>query len=372
MSTQDTGRATAAPALTALPQAQDLPVAGQGYERARVEEAFDAFRRHVTALQTQLRVLQAAPRPTVAEPTGHAVRMDALHLVRAAAEFADTIERDAQEAATKQVARAEREIRERQTELQEHEAEITRIRQETERQRVEILNAARAEAREILTRANRESTQELRAAEASGARLLEQSRHQATELTNAARAEVEQTLEWARAQADVISQRARMGAEQLLSAAGHGEVALQEAVDAIVRAAEASVQTSRGPRPAEGSAAPAPSPGPQATGPEPARGGAGAAAAEGAAPRRLEPAAPADVPAPPEATAVPDAAPPPAAAAPGGAAADGPGPVVAEPIPAESDVSPEAVQEPGGEARAPGHEVEQRSHGEDDEGSQPS
>jgi hypothetical protein len=32
-----------------------------------------------------------------------------------------------------------------------------------------------------------------------------------------------------------------MGAEQLLSAAGHGEAAIQEAVNAIVRAAEASV-----------------------------------------------------------------------------------------------------------------------------------
>ena len=32
-----------------------------------------------------------------------------------------------------------------------------------------------------------------------------------------------------------------MGAEQLLSAAGHGEAAIQEAVDAIVRAAQSSV-----------------------------------------------------------------------------------------------------------------------------------
>ena len=32
-----------------------------------------------------------------------------------------------------------------------------------------------------------------------------------------------------------------MGAEQLLSAAGHGEAAIQEAIDAIVRAAQSSV-----------------------------------------------------------------------------------------------------------------------------------
>jgi hypothetical protein len=241
MSTQDPRRAQGGPALTPLPRVEDIPRAGEGLDRARVEEAFEAFRRHMTALQAQLRVLQVAPRSAIAEPSGHAVRMDALHLIRSAAEFADTIERDAQEAAAKQVGKAEQEIRESQMDLQQREAEIARIRQETERQRGEILNAARTEAREVLTKANRDSSQELRDAESKGARLLEQSRHQATELTNAARAEVEQTLEWARAQADVIVQRSRMGAEQLLSAAGHGDAAIHEAIEAIVRAAEASV-----------------------------------------------------------------------------------------------------------------------------------
>jgi F0F1-type ATP synthase membrane subunit b/b' len=240
MSTQDPRRAQG-PALTSLPRLEDIPRAGDGLDRGKVGEAFDAFRRHVTALQAQLRVLQSAPRNAIAEPSGHAVRMDALHLIRSAAEFADTIERDAQEAAAKQVGKAEQEIRESQMELQQREAEIARIRQETERQRGEILNAARTEAREILTKSNRDSSQELRDAESKGARLLEQSRHQATELTNAARAEVEQTLEWARAQADVIVARSRMGAEQLLSAAGHGDAAIHEAIDAIVRSAEASV-----------------------------------------------------------------------------------------------------------------------------------
>lgn len=245
MSTEDPRRAQARPALTPLPRIEELPTADQGFDRTRVQEAFDAFRRHVTSLQTQLRVLQAAPRSAVSEPSGHAVRMDALHLIRSAADFADTIERDAQEAAVKQVAKAEQEIRESQMELQTQQAEIARIRQETERQRGEILNAARNEARDILTKANRESTGELRESESKGARLIEQSRHQATELTNSARAEVEQTLEWARAQADVIVQRARMGAEQLLSAAGHGEGAIQEAIEAIVKAAEETVAASR-------------------------------------------------------------------------------------------------------------------------------
>lgn len=245
MSSQEPGRAQSG--LTPLPRLEDLPGAADGYDRAKVQAAFDAFRRHVTSLQANLRVLQAAPKSAISEPSGHAVRMDALHIVRAAAEFADTIERDAQDAAAKQVGRAEQEIREKQLELQQHEAEIARIRQETERQRTEILSASRKEAREILTKANRDATAELREAEVRGNRLTEQSRHQATELTNAARAEVEQTLEWARAQADVIIQRARMGAEQLLAAAGHGDPAVHEAVDAIVRAADATVVAQRGP-----------------------------------------------------------------------------------------------------------------------------
>lgn len=244
MSTREPGRAQSG--LTPMPRIEDLPSSTDGYDRAKVQEAFDSFRRHVTSLQANLRVLQAAPKSATSEPSGHAVRMDALHIVRAAAEFADTIERDAQEAAVKQIGLAEQEIREKQMELQQHEAEIARIRQETERQRTEILSAARKESREILTKANRDATAELREAEVRGNRLTEQSRHQATELTNSARAELEQTLDWARAQAELIVQRARMGAEQLLSAAGHGDAAIHEAVDAIVKAAEATVGAQRG------------------------------------------------------------------------------------------------------------------------------
>ncbi len=245
MSTREPGRAPASAALTPLPRIEDLPSAEHGYDRERVHEAFEAFRRHVTSLQAHLRVLQAAPGSAAAQPTGHAVRMDSLHLVRAAAEFADTMERDAQDAAAKQIARTEEEVRERLLEIQQQEAEVARIRAETERQRTDILNAARGEAREILTNANRESAEQLREAEARGARLLEQSRHQATDLANAARAEVEQTLEWARAQAEVIVQRARTGAERLLSAAGHGDPAIQEAVAAIVGSAKADTSAPR-------------------------------------------------------------------------------------------------------------------------------
>jgi F0F1-type ATP synthase membrane subunit b/b' len=244
MSSQDPGR-PASPALTSLPRLEDLPRSGEGMDPDAVRDAFDSFRRHAAQLQAQLRVLQAAGRTQSVDPTGHAVRMDALHLIRAAAEFADALERDAQNASAAQLGRTEEEVRRRQIELQEREAELERYRAESERERAEILNTARNEARTLLADANRDATQELREAEARGARLLEQARHQATELTNSARAEVEQTLEWARAQAAAVLARAQHGAEQLLSAAGLGDDAIAEVSDAIMRAAEEAMEASR-------------------------------------------------------------------------------------------------------------------------------
>jgi F0F1-type ATP synthase membrane subunit b/b' len=227
--------------LTSLPRLEDLPQTNDGtFEPDGVREAFDAFRRHALQLQAQLRVMQAAGKTTNVDPTGHAVRMDALHLIRAAAEFADTLERDAQTASAAQLQRTESEVTRRQRDLQEREREVERFRDESERQRNEIVNAAKNEARELLANANRDASNELREAEAKGARLLEQSRHQATELTNSARAEVEQTLEWARAQAGVILARAQTGAEQLLTAAGLGPDAIGEVSDAILAAARAT------------------------------------------------------------------------------------------------------------------------------------
>src|SRR3954454_13970854 len=257
MATQGPGRAPSAAGLTALPRLEDIPRVGDGLDAERVREAFDAFRRHAAQLQAQLRVLQAAgrrPGPSV-EPTGHAVRMDALHLIRAAAEFADTIERDAQTASAAQLGKTEEEVRRRQEELQAREAEVERYRQESERQRAEMLNAARNEARDLLATSHADATREMQEAEARGNRMLEQSRHQATELTNAARAEVEQTLEWARAQASTILARAQHGAEQLVAAGGLGAWAISQGAQALVHAAEQA---------GERQSAPAPSPSPAA------------------------------------------------------------------------------------------------------------
>ena len=244
------------PSLTSLPTLEDLRRAGDGYDVEAVREAFDAFRRHAAQLQAQLRVLQAAGRTAQVEPTGHAVRMDALHLIRSASEFADVVERDAQAASAAQLQRTEEEVTKRQRELKDRESEVERYRTESERQRAETLNAAKNEARELLAKANADATRELQEAETRGSRLLEQARHQATELTNSARAEVEQTLEWARAQAASIMHRAQQGAEQLLRAAGLGDDAIGQVAAAIVRAVEQSGEQPS--RPAEAFAAPPP------------------------------------------------------------------------------------------------------------------
>ena len=240
MATEGSKPQPSAAQLTALPKVEDIPRSGDGLDPDAVREAFEAFRRHVAQLQAQLRVLQAAGRASgsSAEPTGHAVRMDALHLIRAAAEFADAIERDAQNASAAQLSRVEQEITRRHSHVNQREAETERQRHDADRQRAEILNSARNEARELAAKAQADAARELQEAEARGARLLEQSRHQATELTNSARAEVEQTLEWARTQARSVITRAQQGAEQLLAAAGLGQDAISEVASAIVRSAE--------------------------------------------------------------------------------------------------------------------------------------
>jgi len=291
MSTGESERSQAQ-GLTALPSLDSLPSAGEGYDKDRVREAFDAFRRHASQLQAQLRVLQAARKTADVEPTGHAVRMDALHLIRAAAEFADTLERDAQTASAAQLSRTEQEVRGRQTDLQAREAEVERFRTESERQRSEIVNAAKTEARDLLAKANADATRELREAEARASRLLEQARHQATELTNAARAEVEQTLEWARAQASAVMARAQDGVEKLLAAAGLGEPAMTEVVKAILGSFEDRAEAPS--RPAEAIAGGPPPAAPPVSAPPVSAPPVTSPAPSGPPPAFSPPAAPAD------------------------------------------------------------------------------
>ena len=102
MATEGQGRASQAPTLTSLPRLEDLP------PRAAATTATGFARRSRPSAATphSCRCSCACSRPPGrggVEPTGHAVRMDALHLIRAAAEMADTIERDAQSASAAQL-----------------------------------------------------------------------------------------------------------------------------------------------------------------------------------------------------------------------------------------------------------------------------
>jgi len=246
MATQEPG-AREESGLTAMPRVEDLARSGDGgFDEAQVNQAFDTFRRHITQLQTQLRVLQAAGASGEGEPTGHAVRMDALHLVRAAAEFADALEKDAQDAAARVIRRAENDIADKQREFQKEKQQIERHGREAEQKRTELLAEAEKEARDTRDKADRESKQQLKDAEARGARLMEQARHQATELTNNARAEIDQSLEWARTQGTDIIRRAREGAEHLLGAAGLGGDALDRVVKSIAGEPEKGSKGSSG------------------------------------------------------------------------------------------------------------------------------
>lgn len=250
--------------LTSLPRLEDLPrSSGGGYEPDGVRTAFDNFRRHLLQLQAQLRVLQAAGQSANVDPTGHAVRMDALHLIRAASEFADVLERDAQAASAAQLGRTEEEVRRRQKELQALDATIDAKRSTTERELAEMLAAAKNDASEMRKNGERDASASLLEAEARGTRLVEQARHKSTEMANGARAEVEQTLDWARSQASAIIFRAQDGAEKLLTAAGLGPDALGEVAAAIMDAArsgsEATLPPLLGTSPPPAPAAPEPS-----------------------------------------------------------------------------------------------------------------
>ena len=138
----------AANGATSLPRIDDLPTGPDGFDRARVREAFEAYRRRVAELEAELRVTRVSG--SAGEPSGHAVRRDALHLIQTAAAFADTLERDAQSAAAARVDRAEEEVRARREELERREAAVENARAADERRRVEALERARAEGRDLV------------------------------------------------------------------------------------------------------------------------------------------------------------------------------------------------------------------------------
>ncbi len=184
-----------APLPDALPRSN-----GNAYEPGRIEEVFDAFRRHIAALQSEVYELktQAAERP---DPLpGSAARAETLQIVRAATELAQQIEQEARDAAARQITQLAEELAPRKRELHEREAAI-------ERERVEIIEAAQAEAHAQLEGADRRAAEELTQARAQAEKILQQARREASELRASAQSEVEQMLDRARVKTREASRR---------------------------------------------------------------------------------------------------------------------------------------------------------------------
>jgi hypothetical protein len=218
------------------PRLEDIPFTAHGLDPDRVRAAFGAFESQVAWYQAR----HGSHLPAItAEPAGVELRADAMRLVRAAVEFADIVERDAQEVACRQVEQASSAIQQREVELEARETTVRFELAELERRRASMILAARREAEEIVSDAMRESTDLRREAEAARLRIVEECRHHATDVAHASRADVERTLEWAHAHAEAIIRRGRAVSEQLVSASLRGQAGVAEVVDAIVREAEA-------------------------------------------------------------------------------------------------------------------------------------
>jgi cell division septum initiation protein DivIVA len=201
-----------------------------GYEAQSVADAFDTFRQNLLQLHAELRVLKAAaaarPQATVPAPdaTTREARMSAMRIVRAAAEFADAIEREAQEAATARLSRIDSDLERRQRGLVEDERRVSALKEELERNRERYIKEAEDEAQKIVAAAQR----------------------QADTLSANVQAEVDETLSWARAHASSILSRVQEVTRQLLRAAALGPTHIDDVTDAIVGAARASTVATKG------------------------------------------------------------------------------------------------------------------------------
>jgi hypothetical protein len=219
-----------------VPRLEEIPFTAHGLDPDRVCEAFEAYERQLAWYRTRQGTnLPAVPADTI----GYDLRADAMRLIRAAVEFADVVESDAQEVACRQVEQAGAAIRQREAELEARESALRSELSELERRRASTILAARREAEEIVAAAMRESTELRREAEAARLRIVEECRHRATDLAHSSRADVERTLEWARAQAESTVRRGRAVAEQLVAASLRDQADVAEVVNAIVRDAEA-------------------------------------------------------------------------------------------------------------------------------------
>jgi hypothetical protein len=226
----ETNDVTPAPVTESLPTLGELPVVKKhGLDPGAVADAFRRFEERIASLRGEHDSLQAALAEARAtrerleasiEAGGAAARAEAVSLIKAAAEFAELLERDGREEARRRMSAAEDELHAQRVKLVEREAELDRKARQLEAGRDEVLERAAKDAEAILARAEDRAQEKLKEAEAAGDRLLELAREQAAEITSAARGEAERRLEWARAQSEGLLRRARREAADWRIVAG--------------------------------------------------------------------------------------------------------------------------------------------------------
>lgn len=197
------------PGLLPLPRVDELPRAAEdGIDPEAVENAFRRFELYAASLRSQLRELQGRREPAEAlspQPALEPIvvgRAEAVELIRAAAEFAETLEHDGRETAERLLRDAEARAASLVATLEARAAEIERLSEELDARRLTSVEDARREA------------------DAVAGRTLEAARTDAAEIVRAAQADVERRLEWTRAQCDAMLRRAQHGVAELRPAAG--------------------------------------------------------------------------------------------------------------------------------------------------------
>jgi hypothetical protein len=174
------------------PELRYLPRGPDGYDEEKVEEAFEAFRRQIAALQAEIYELKTQGGGGAEPLPGDAARAETLRLVQAGTELAHAIEQDARETASRQLAAVEEEAAAARCELDERKAAL-------EQERVQMLEAAEAQARAQLDEVERHAAEAISRADVRAEEIVEQARLEADELRAAAQEEVERRLEQATA-----------------------------------------------------------------------------------------------------------------------------------------------------------------------------
>lgn len=214
--------------LESLPRLEELPrTADGGYDARSVGEAFAAFRRSALQMHAELRVLKAAVKPSPVPADSHQARMSAMRIIRAAAEFADAIEREAQRTASEQLTRLDANLERRQREVVDAERRVADRERDLERKGEEIVHRARREADEYFVKARLEAEQ----------------------LSANIQTEVDETFAWVREHATAILARAQEVARQVLGSAAVGPARTSELTESVTRSAHADTVASSGPPP---------------------------------------------------------------------------------------------------------------------------